>query len=123
MICFLNSGKSCRLRWLNHLDPRVNQSPFTEEEEELLLASQRVYGNRWADIARLFPGRTDNAVKNRWHVIMVRRHSQGMRESSDKRATTAGDTTAERVSHQSSKEGYCTSTTDGELINQSLACI
>ncbi|XP_074581550.1 myb-related protein MYBAS1-like [Curcuma longa] len=64
------SGKSCRLRWINYLHPGLKHGRFAPEEEQLVIQLHAKWGNRWSQIARSLPGRTDNEIKNYWRTHM-----------------------------------------------------
>jgi len=51
------TGKQCRERWFNQINPELKRTAWTEREDYLLLKTQAEYGNCWKRISQALPGR------------------------------------------------------------------
>lgn len=67
------SGKSCRERWFNHLDPKIKRSEWSVEEQWVLFILRNQQEEKWSLISKTLMGRTDNAVKNYWNSRLRKR--------------------------------------------------
>lgn len=64
------SAKQCRERWTNTLDPNIKKGDWTELEDNIIFREYRVRGPKWTEIAKLLPGRSENATKNRFYSTL-----------------------------------------------------
>jgi Myb superfamily proteins, including transcription factors and mRNA splicing factors len=60
----------------------LKKGEWTDDEEAILIALHEHHGNRWANIAKDLPGRSDNDIKNHWYSTIQRKFQTHGREVS-----------------------------------------
>ncbi|KAK5656428.1 hypothetical protein OQA88_4809 [Cercophora sp. LCS_1] len=77
------NGDQCWKRWYDCLDPRIDKSPWTKEEDAMLANEVATNGRNWSEIvSKHFPNRTSLAAKNRYSVLERRRVAPTKKPSS-----------------------------------------
>jgi hypothetical protein len=71
------NGKQIRDRFINVLDPEIRKGKFTEEEDRTLIILYQKLGPKWATIAKYFPNRTADMIKNRFHSSIKKKIEEG----------------------------------------------
>ena len=72
------SGKQCRERWHNQLNPLLKKAGWTIDEDWILYILHETVKNRWAEITNVLLGRSDNSIKNYWNSTL--QHKQATLE-------------------------------------------
>jgi hypothetical protein len=83
------TGKQCRERYVNHLNPRLKTSDWNPVEDSTIFHLYSTTGSHWSSMSKVIPGRTDNGIKNRYHNL--RRQVERDDESRQKKASLNKD--------------------------------
>lgn len=64
--------KQCREHWNCYLNPNLKKGPWSLREDLILLEEirKRKGEKKWTELVKHFDGRTENAIKNRYNLII-----------------------------------------------------
>lgn len=68
---FNRNGRQCRDRYFHYLSPQINNdAEWSSDDDELLLKSVKEKGKKWKSFERLFKGRTEVSIRNRYNLLI-----------------------------------------------------
>lgn len=80
------TGKECRERYVNELDPLLKRSMWTHDEDAVIKRMHNLLGDKWIKIMEHLPGRSDQAIRNRYLIISRDNYSDHNHHTVVKRA-------------------------------------
>ncbi|CAG9335342.1 unnamed protein product [Blepharisma stoltei] len=72
----IRTGKHCKERWNNHLNPEIKRGSWTDKEDSQLLELHKELGNKWSTIAKQVGNRTECSVKNRIKSLLNKKRQE-----------------------------------------------
>jgi hypothetical protein len=85
------NARQCRERWNNYLSPELVNGEWSRAEEETLWNKYVEVGPHWVAIAKLFPGRSKNSVRNRFLHLQRQRNRANPKRSEAEQPKTEED--------------------------------
>lgn len=61
------TGKQCRERWINYVNPDIIKSPLDEKEKRMLFQLYHEIGPLWSKMSKKFKNRSENILKNTFY--------------------------------------------------------
>ena len=70
------SASQVEKRWSSRHNPDVSHEKWSPEEDRVIEILYRLFGGKWKKISKNLPGRTSDAIKNRFYSVIKRNNQK-----------------------------------------------